>query len=113
MKMSVSPLAWPLAAQDSSVRTVVVPTATMRPPRARSAAMACCVACGTSYHSLCMRCSAMVLGLHRLEGAGAHVQRDAGALHAARFQARRARSSKCRAAVGAATAPGFLANTVW
>ncbi|MCY1504708.1 hypothetical protein D9M68_388890 [compost metagenome] len=27
-----------------------------------------------------------VLGLHRLEGAGAHVQRDVGALHAARFE---------------------------
>ena len=27
-----------------------------------------------------------VLGLHRLEGAGAHVQRDAGALHAARVE---------------------------
>ena len=58
MKMRVSPLAWPVAAQDSSVRTVVVPTATTRPPRARASAMACCVAAGTSYHSLCMVCSA-------------------------------------------------------
>ena len=47
MKMSVSPLAWPLAAQLSSVRTLVVPTATTRPPRARQSAIACAVSGGT------------------------------------------------------------------
>jgi hypothetical protein len=82
---AVSPLAWPLAAQDSSVRTVVVPTATSRPPRSRSrrSPAASLPALRTT------RCASVlgeVLGLHRLEGAGADVQRDAGALHAARFQ---------------------------
>jgi hypothetical protein len=46
-----------------------------------------------------------VLGLDRLEGAGADVQRASSAASRP--------SSKCSAAVGAATAPGFFANTVW
>ena len=66
MKIVVSPCICPptrsgpvqLRAQDSSVRTVVVPTATTRPPRARQATMASRVAAGTSDHSLCMVCSA-------------------------------------------------------
>jgi hypothetical protein len=49
-----------------------------------------------------------VLGLDGLEGAGAHMQRDAGAPHTARVQRASKASSKCSAAVGAATAPGLL-----
>jgi hypothetical protein len=81
---AVSPRGLAAGAHDSSVRTVVVPTATTRPPRAR-AAMARCVASALRT----TRCASVlgdVLGLHRLEGAGAHVQRDAGALHTAGFQ---------------------------
>src|SRR3989344_1539586 len=58
MKMLVSPEAWPVFAQDSSVRTVVVPTATTRPPRWRQRSSAASVARGISYHSLCIWCSA-------------------------------------------------------
>ncbi len=62
MKMSVSRLparSAPASAADSSARSVVVPTATMRPPAARVRAIASTVAGGTSNHSLCMRCAAM------------------------------------------------------
>ena len=41
------------AAADSRARTLVVPTA-ITPPRARAAAMASTVACGTVNHSACM-----------------------------------------------------------
>jgi len=41
------------------------------------------------------------------EGARTHMQGDAGALHASGCQCRSSASSKCRAAVGAAAAPGF------
>ena len=40
----------------------------------------------TSYHSLCMRVLGEVLAAHRLEGAGADVQRERGALDAARLE---------------------------
>ena len=39
------------ASYDSSARTVVVPTATTRAPRARQSAIAWCVAVGTSKRS--------------------------------------------------------------
>ena len=113
MKMLVSPAAWPLAAQDSSVRTVVVPTATTRPPRWRQRSSAASVASGTSYHSLCMRCSARFSVF-----TGWKVPAPTCSVTLARSMPRSARrastaSSKCSAAVGAATAPGARANTVW
>jgi hypothetical protein len=49
-----------------------------------------------------------ILHPHRLEGARADVQRQRRALHAAGVEPREQASSKCRPAVGAATAPGFL-----
>ena len=66
----------------------------------------------TSNHSLCIACSARSLAAHRLERAGADVQRDARrARRRARASARAAAASKCSPAVGAATAPGRAANT--
>ena len=76
----------PPRAADSSARSVVVPTATMRPPAARVRSIASTVAAGTSNHSLCMRCPDRVAASHRQEGAGAHVQRDLGAADAALLQ---------------------------
>ena len=72
------------------------------------------VGAGTSNHSLCMRCSARFSAAHRLEGAGADVQRDAGALDAARAQRgeqRRRRNAAPRSA--RRPRPGCCANTVW
>ena len=116
MKMSVSPVAGnsaPPRAADSSDRTVVVPTATMRPPAARVARMASTVSAPTSYHSLCMRCSAM-----RATRTGWNVPAPTCSVTRAvrtprSASAARTPSSKCSAAVGAATAPGRDANTVW
>ena len=113
MKMSVSPVVWPLRAQDSSVRTVVVPTATTRPPRWRQRSSAASVSGGTSYHSLCMRCSARFSVL-----TGWKVPAPTCSVTLARSTPRAASapstpSSKCSAAVGAATAPGARAKTVW
>ncbi len=113
MKMLVSPEIWPVRAQDSSVRTLVVPTAMMRPRRWRQRSRR-----GQGFEGNVVPLAVhlvlgQVLGLHRLEGAGAHVQRHGGGLHPFVFSAASTLSSKCSAAVGAATAPGWLANTVW
>ena len=54
--MLVSPVVLPLAAHDSSVRTLVVPTASTRPPRWRQRSRAARVDSGMSYHSLCIWC---------------------------------------------------------
>ncbi len=82
MKMSVSPHAArrvPLArAADSSERTLVLPTATTRPPRSRAAATAATAASldlvPLAVHPVFLD----ALAAHRLEGAGADVQRHAG-----------------------------------
>ncbi|MOA18885.1 hypothetical protein D3C78_1392280 [compost metagenome] len=113
MKMLVSPWVRPLWAQDSSVRTVVVPTAITRPPRWRQRSSAASVASGMSYHSLCIWCSARFSVL-----TGWKVPAPTCRVTLARSTPRSAKrastaSSKCSAAVGAATAPGLLANTVW
>ena len=113
MKICVSPSVTPLAAQLSSVRTVVVPTATTRPPRARQASIAAIVDAGMRYHSACIVWSAMFSVF-----TGWKVPAPTWSVTSA-VATPRARSpsstpaSKCSAAVGAATAPGFLANTVW
>ena len=117
MKMSVSPLAAcsvPLArAADSSARTLVVPTATTRAPRARAAATAATAAAPTSNHSPCMRWSSS-----RSTRTGWKVPAPTCKVTwaVATPRSRSASSSggsKCSAAVGAATAPGRAANTVW
>ena len=51
------PAVRPSVAADSSARRLVVPTATMRPPRAIVAATASAVSWGIRYHSRCIRCS--------------------------------------------------------
>ncbi len=54
------------------------------------------------------------LGSHRRERARADVQREERATRRrGRRAARAAAESKCKPAVGAATAPGERANTVW
>ncbi len=97
------------SAAASSARSVVVPTATTRAPRARAAATAAAVAGGIRYHSLCIRCAARSSSC-----TGANVPAptcsvtQANAIPAARSVAS-IDSSKCRPAVGAATAPGWRA----
>ena len=113
MKMRVSPEKLPVWAQDSSVRTVVVPTAMMRPPRWRQRSSAARVASGISYHSLCIWWSARFSVF-----TGWKVPAPTCSVTLARSMPRSARrastaSSKCSAAVGAATAPGRAAKTVW
>ena len=98
----------PASAADSSARTTVVPTATTRPPAARVCAIASQTAVrhrdALRVHGVCRE----LLGAHRLEGAGADVQRDERAVDAARGErGAAAAASKCRLAVGAATAPGI------
>ncbi len=80
----IAPWCWPLGSTaNSSVRTVVVPTASTRQPRLAAALQG-----GQhwpaeiSYHSLCIWCSAQISRfLPGWEGASAHVQGDAGRLH--------------------------------
>ena len=110
---SVSPEGAEKTAADSSARSVVVPAATMRPPAARVRAMAATAASPTSYHSLCILCSARV-SLRT----GWKVPAPTCSVICTRSTPRTASaastaSSKCSDAVGAATAPGRCANTVW
>ena len=104
---------WVGIAADSSARSAVVPAATMRPPAARVAAMAATASAPTSYHSLCMRCASMLSARTGWKVPAptcsvTRVERTPCASSAASTA-----SSKCSDAVGAATAPGRLANTVW
>ena len=116
MKISVSRLpacSAPDKAADSSARSVVVPTATMRPPAARVRATASTVPAGTSNHSLCIACSAR-FSVRTGWKVPAPTCSVTLALATPRcFSAASRVSSKCSAAVGAATAPGLAANTVW
>ncbi len=64
----------PASAADSSARTTVVPTATMRPPALRARAMAAHVSALTAAYSACIVCAAQLLHPHRLEGPGSDVQ---------------------------------------
>ena len=99
-------------AADSSERTLVVPTASTRPPRSRVASTAATVAALTSNHSLCMRWSSM-----RSARTGRKVPAPTCKVTLAvctprSRRAARTAASKCSAAVGAAMAPGWAANTV-
>ncbi len=120
MKRSVSPCAGasgapaPLRkAVDSSARRLVVPTATIRPPRARARSIAATASAPTSKRSLCITCSPR-FSLRT----GWNVPAPTCSVTAVRSMPRSASAassaaSKCSAAVGAATAPGRSANTVW
>ncbi|MNC39299.1 hypothetical protein D3C75_879520 [compost metagenome] len=108
--MSVSPLnglSTPSRAALSSERTLVVPTATTRPPRALQALTASTTSWPTSSHSLCMWWSSM-----RSTRTGWKVPAPtcrvtkAVSTPLARIAASSA-SSKCSPAVGAATAPAL------
>ena len=103
----------PPAAALSSARSVVVPMPTTRPPRDRVRAIASQVAAETSSHSRCSVCDSTVS-----PRIGANVPaptcRVTRAISMPRSSiAASIASSKCRPAVGAATAPGRRAYTVW
>ena len=67
---------------------------------------------GMLYHSWCITRRADVVAAYRLEGAGAHVQRQRRRGDCLRSYCASIAASKCRPAVGAAT-PGTEAYTVW
>ena len=92
---------------------MVVPTATTRPPLALAAAIALTVLSGMLYHSSCITCEAMSSPRTgwKVPAPTCSVTR-AEAMPFAAIEASSA-SSKCRPAVGAATAPGTAAYTVW
>ena len=78
----------PPPAALSSARTTVVPTAITRAPRTRAAATAG-TGVGTDLDEFGVHdMGAHRIGAHRLKGTGTHVQRDEGAVHAARLQVR-------------------------
>ena len=79
-----------------------MPTATTRPPRSRARAIAAAAAAPTSKRSLCITCSASVHAAHRLERAGADVQRHRAC---ARRRARRARRAARRRSAAPPSAP--------
>ena len=90
-----------------------MPTATIRPPRSRARAIAAAAAAPTSKRSLCITCSAS-----RSLRTGWNVPAPTCSVTAVRSTPRAASAasssaSKCSAAVGAATAPGRSAKTVW
>jgi hypothetical protein len=116
MKMSVSPrnaAISPSAAALSMSRSAVVPTGITLPPAARVAAISEAVAGLTSPHSACILCwsiSRTVTG--RKVPAPTCSVTWLSATPRAESAAIRP-SSKCRLAVGAATAPGRAAQMVW
>ena len=112
-KMSVLPLQATilpyLAHTASSVRQLVVPTATTRWPAARAALMASAAAWSTQYHSVCMWWSSMLSSL-----TGRKVPSPTCSVTSTMFTplARMVSSSsgvKCSPAVGAAALPSSLA----
>ena len=122
MNRSVQPLARshgrrPAGGRVSSVRTVVVPTATTRRPRAARALIAAAVAAGTSNRSARIRCSAS----RRRGRAGrcrADVQRHRGAARRRGPRARRAARREVQAGrrrgdgAGRARVDGLVARPV-
>ena len=86
---------------------------TTRPPAARVASIARAVAGGDLAPFGMHRVGVGVVDPHRLEGAGADMQRDARRGDAASASAAISSGVKCRPAVGAATEPSCLANSVW
>src|SRR4249919_1049058 len=116
MKMLVSPAnGWsssPTIAL-SNARTTVVPTATTRWPRSRVRRTFATSSEPTFSHSLCIRCSS-----RSSTRTGWNVPAPTWSVTwpesmPRSFSASSSASSKCRPAVGAATAPGSRANTVW
>lgn len=116
MNSSVDPLNGakrPERAAVSSVRTLVVPTATVRPPAALLVSIAATAEGPIGSHSLCIGCSAIVsVAMGRnVSSPTCSVTR---AIATPWASMRRSSSPvKCSPAVGAATAPGTWANTVW
>ena len=109
MNNSLVPVSWPVAAAVSSVRTTVVPTAsTRRAERIRLQASG-----STRYHSPCIRWSATrstVTG-RNVPSPTRSSTRTSSAPAAANRSSRA--GVRWRPAVGAATEPGWRANTVW
>ena len=67
----------------------------------------------TFNHSLCMRCSDQFIHPHRLEDAGAHVQRDVAERDALGAQRRQQCFVEMQAGGGRGMPPVSRANTVW
>ena len=118
MKMSVSPF-------HARHRTIVVARHRFEQPQRRRAdrddAAAARARLGTALavsrrHLAPFGMHGMGFGVvhpHRLEGAGADMQRDARGGDAGVGQRGQQSGVKCRPAVGAATEPSCLANSVW
>ena len=109
-------MAWPgpaCLAADSSARSVVVPTATTRPPAARVAAMAATVAVADLEPFAVHAVLGEVFGAHRLEGAGADVQRDGGACPRRARQRGQHGFVEVQRGRGRGHGAGAAANTVW
>jgi hypothetical protein len=96
----------PAAAAVSRLRTLVVPTATTRPPAARAARMRAQAASSTSSHSACISCSSMrdTRTGWKVPAPTCRVMWTVPTPASARRSS--IASSKWSPAVGAATAPG-------
>ena len=103
----------PRGAKVSSVRTTVVPTATTGRPSCCARRMLAAAAAPTVEALAIQPVLAGIVGRHRPEGAGPDVQGDARDLVARGRDRRQQLGVKCSPAVGAATAPGAAAKTVW
>ncbi len=95
MKISVSPVHGSIlpscVATDSSARSVVVPTATTRPPRLRAAAIVSAVGMRNREALTVHAMLRQVLALDRLEGACADVQGEVRERDATRLETRKHR----------------------
>ena len=103
----------PSTAAVSSVRVTVVPTAVIEEPRALAAAIAAAVCSGILNHSLCNLPRSRSSERRFFERPRSHVERHRVDLHPLAFSSSKRVVARCKLAVGAATAPGSSANTVW
>jgi len=117
MKISVHPLAGaklpPEARTVSSIRTDVVPTATMRLFCDRAALSFSAASAGRSYHSACILCADRFSTLTGANVPSPTCSVTVAVSTLASLSRLSSSSEKCSPAVGAATAPGREAYIVW
>ena len=118
MKMSVSPLHGLMAPSwrrdtDSSSRSEVVPIDTTRPPRMRVASTARAVAGETSPHSACIVWASVSSTRTGWKVPAPTCSVTPAVVMPLSASAAISSGVKCRPAVGAATEPSCLANSVW
>ena len=116
MKIRVSPANGrnsPSCIALSSARTTVVPTATTLPPAWRVRRTWATSSAPTLSHSLCMRCSRTSSTRTGWKVPAPTCRVTCPNSTPRSRSAASNGSSKCRPAVGAATAPTWRANTVW